>query len=70
MYKIKTRLIRRGNEGDSPYELRNRETDLILPKTKQQFLKRSFKYSEATHWNDLYTEAKTVDSAHSFKRII
>ena len=40
-------LFRRCNEGDSPYELRNRETDLILSKPKKEFLKRSLKYNGA-----------------------
>ena len=41
-------LFRRCSEGDSPYDLRNRETDLVLPKPKKEFLKRSFKYNGAT----------------------
>ena len=60
-------LFRRCNEGDSSYNLRNRETDLILP---IPILKRSFKYNGANHWNNLSTEAKIVDSVNSFKRII
>ena len=51
-------------------DLRNRETDLILPKPKKEFLKRSFKYNGAIHWNNLSTEAKTADSVQSLKRII
>jgi hypothetical protein len=31
-------LFRRYSEGDSPYDLRNRETDLVLPKPKKEFL--------------------------------
>lgn len=34
-------------------DLRNRETDLILPKREKEFLKRSFKYSGTIHWNNL-----------------
>ena len=41
------RLFPRCNEGDSPYDLRNRETDLVLLKPKKEFLKRSFKYNGA-----------------------
>jgi hypothetical protein len=54
----------------SPYDLRNRETDLVLPKPKKEFLKRSFKYNGAIHWNNLSIEAKSADSVYSFKRII
>ena len=63
-------LFRRCSEGDSPYDLRNRETDLVLPKPKKEFLKRSFKYNGAIHWNNLSIEAKSADSAYSFKRIV
>jgi hypothetical protein len=54
------------------YDLRNRETDtdLVLPKPKKEFLKRSFKYNGAIHWNNLSIEAKSADSVYSFKRII
>ena len=45
-------LFRRCNEGDSPYELRNRVTDLILPKPKKEFLRKSFKYNGAINWNN------------------
>ena len=63
-------LFRRCSEGDSPYDLRNRETDLVLPKPKKEFLKRSFKYNGAMHWSNLSIEAKSADSVYSFKRII
>jgi hypothetical protein len=55
-------LFRRCSEGDSLYDLRNRETDLVLPKPKKEFLKRSFKYNGAIHWNNLSIEAKSADS--------
>ena len=63
------KLFRRCNEGDSPYELRNRVTDLILPKPKKELLKRSLKYNGPINWNNLSTKAKTAGSLHSFKRI-
>ena len=64
-------LFRRCSEGDSiPLDLKNRETDLVLPKPKKEFLKRSFKYNGAIHWNNLSIEAKSADSVYSFKRII
>jgi hypothetical protein len=40
------KLFRRCSEGYSPYDLRNRETDLVLPKPKKEFLKRSFNTME------------------------
>jgi hypothetical protein len=45
---LKRLLFRRCSEGDSPYDLRNRETDLVLPKPKKEFLKINFKYNGAT----------------------
>jgi hypothetical protein len=45
--------------------LRNREIDLVLPKPKKEFLKRSFKYNGAIHWNNLSIEAKNADSVYS-----
>ena len=63
-------LFRRCSEGDSPYDLRNRETDLVLPKPKKEFLKRSFKYDGAINWTNLSIEAKSADSVYSFKIII
>jgi hypothetical protein len=43
-------------------DLRNCEIDLVLPKPKKEFLKRSFKYNGAIHWNNLSIEAKSADS--------
>ena len=51
-------LFRRCNEGDSPYELKNRVTDLILPKPKKEFLKGSFKYNGAINWNNYLLKSK------------
>ena len=62
-------VFRRCNEGDSPYDLRNRETALILRKPKKEFLKKSFKYNGAIHWNDLSIEAENADSVHSFREL-
>jgi hypothetical protein len=59
MYKINNdhaatnikQLFQRCSEGDTPWNspLRNRETDLVLPKPKKEFLKRSFEYNGAIH---------------------
>ena len=59
-------LFQRCSEGDSPYDLRSRETDLVLPKPKKEFLKRSFKYNGAIHWNNLSIEAKSADRFRLF----
>ena len=47
--------------------LGNIETDLALPRSCTNFLKRSFKYSSAMLWNDLSYEAKTLQSLSDFK---
>jgi hypothetical protein len=44
------------------HNLRNRETDLALPKPKSIFLKRSFKYSASMRWNNLSLDAKRATS--------
>jgi hypothetical protein len=62
---LKQLLFRRCSEGDSSYDLRNRGTDLVLPKPKKEFLKRSFKYNGAIHWNNLSIEAKSADSVYN-----
>ena len=46
------------SEGDTMYDLRNHATDLMLPKPKREFGKRSFKYDGAIHWNSLYYQMK------------
>jgi hypothetical protein len=50
--------IRLHREGDTLHDLRNRATDLALPKSKIDFGKRSFKYNGAIHWNNLPIEEK------------
>ena len=57
-------------EGDTLHDLRNRATDLALPKPKRDFGKRSFKYNGAIHWNNLPIEAKNANSINTFKRIL
>ena len=58
------------NEGDTIHDLRNHVTDLVLPKPKREFGKRSFKYNGAIHWNSLPYEAKNAKSISTFKRLI
>ena len=53
------------------YQLRNRETDLVIPKPRSEYLKKSFKYSGTVMWNALSTDAKSSDrvSLNNFKRL-
>ena len=46
------------SESQNDYQLRNRETDLIIPKPKSEYLKKSFKYSGAECWVEL-SESET-----------
>ena len=48
------------------YNLRNSHTDLALLNPKREFLKKSFKYSEAKLWNSLSQEAKLAESEYVF----
>jgi hypothetical protein len=43
---------------DNTYDLRNRETDLSLPKPNTDSGKRCFKYNGAVVWNNLLYEVK------------
>lgn len=58
----------RMSESQNDYQLRNRETDLIIPKPKSEYLKKSFKYSGAVTWNALSTDAKLSATLSTFKR--
>ena len=60
----------RRSGSQNTYNLRNNTTDLTLLKSKREFLKRTFKYSGATLWNQLSHEAKTADSLYMFKNYI
>ena len=50
------------------YELRNRDKNVVLPKPKTEYLKKSFKFSGAKLWNDLPMRAKMQNTLQSFKR--
>ena len=52
------------------YDLRDSETDLKLPKPRKNFLKRSFKYSASTLWNNLPIDAKNATTMNEFKRLL
>ena len=58
------------NVYQTDYHLRNSATDLTLPNTKREFLKRSFKYSGAMLWNHLPNEEKLAESIYSFNKCI
>ena len=49
------------------YGLRNRDTDLALPKPKTNYLKHSLRYSGAMLWNSLEKETKKAQTLASFK---
>ena len=55
------------NHSNINYNVRNIETDLALPRPYKNFLRRSFKYSGAMLWNNLFYEAKTAQSVSDFK---
>ena len=65
-----TENLERLNTFDRGYDLRDSETDLKLPKPKTNFLKRSFKYSASTLWNNLSTDTKKATTLEQFKRLI
>ena len=52
------------------YNLRNSDTDLVLPKPKTEFKKNSFSYDGAFFWNNLCVEAKKANTLIYFKRLI
>ena len=62
--------FRLNNECDNTYDLRNRETDLSLPKLNTDSGKRCFKYNGAVVWNNLPYEAKVAGSLSFFQRTI
>ncbi len=62
--------FRLNNECENTYDLRNRETDLSLPKPNTDSGKRCFKYNGAVVWNNLPYEAKVAGSLSCFQRII
>ena len=66
---LKESLVKR-NIRQTDYDLRNSQTDLVLPKPKREFLKKSFNYSGAKLWNSLPPNAKLASSVHSFMNII
>ena len=52
------------------YNLRNSDTDLVLPQPKTEFKKRSFSYNGAFLWNNLSVEAKKANTLTSLKGLI
>jgi hypothetical protein len=62
--------FRLNNECDNTYDLRNRETDLPLPKPNTDSGKGCFKYNGAVVWNNLPYEVKIAESLSSFQGTI
>jgi hypothetical protein len=62
--------FRLNNECDNIYDLRNRETDLSLPKPNTNFGKRCFNYNGSVVWNNLPYEVKVAEPLSSFQRTI
>ena len=60
-------LFRRNDITQINYNLRNSNTDVALPKPKNEFRKKSFGYSGAILWNNLPQELKLMESINSFK---
>ena len=58
------------NSTSSSYVLRNRATDLKLPKKMSYNRQRWFSYRGAKMWNDLPTKTKQVSSLAVFKKLI
>ena len=56
-------------EGDTLHDLRNRATDLALPKPKRDFGKRSFKYNGAII-GIIYLFKQKMQTINTFKRIL
>ena len=52
------------------HQLRNSQTDLVLPFPKSEFKKKTFSYNGATLWNSLPMTAKQYNSMSCFKRLI
>ena len=50
------------------YGFRNRDKNVVLPKPKTEYLKKSFKFSGAKLWNGLPISAKMQNTLQSFKR--
>lgn len=54
-------LVRR-NIDQVNYQLRNRDTDLTLPKPKRELLKRILNYRGVMFWNQFSNEAKLAET--------
>ena len=50
------------------YNLRNSDLNLVLPKPKINFLRKSFSYSGAVLWNSLPRNVRLAQSLFGFKR--
>jgi hypothetical protein len=55
---------------DTGYNLRNPETRLNLPKSRKNYLKRSFCYSGAYLWNSLPQDIRKLQIFPQFKKAV
>ena len=60
-------LVNKFNIKDSGYSLRGYK-NLVIPKPKTDFKKRSISYCGATTWNSLPDELKTACNLNQFKK--
>ena len=51
-------LLIRTSDRSISYNLRQSDTNLVLPIPKSESKKRSFQYSASHHWNAIYYQAK------------
>ena len=60
-------LIEIFKDREAPYNFRNNEKRLAIPKPRTDYMKRSFSYSGAALWNKLPRELRTATSLANFK---
>ena len=63
-------LFNKRNEAQTSYNLRNNQTDTILPNPKTEYLKRTLGYNGAKLWNSLPHHLKVAAPISSFKDMI
>ena len=60
----------RRNVDQTNYHPGNTATDLTLPQPKREFVRISFKFSDAMLWNQLPNETKLDESTSPFKNLV
>ena len=64
------KLFNKRNEIQTSYNLRNNQTDITLPNSKTEYLKRTLRYNGAKLWNSLPQHSKVAAPISSFKNTI